>query len=306
MNFTVLIGKMCIFVVLMVIGYLCARTGYISRSFISDASKLTLNVFMVATIINSVVASDMEMSMGELGASVGVMSLTMLLLYVFGGIFSRVLPMAKDKRPVFDLLISAVNTMFVGLPIVQQVYGSMAVFHVSISCLPFNALLYSYGIYRLNSGDSGFKFKWKSVLCPPLVATVVAIVLFLIKPPIPAIAKDLLTVMSNVTMPLSMLVVGASLGGVKFVDAFRDKNAYIVAFFSLAVSPALTWLIMKGFVADPILLKTAVILAGCPSAIVVTVLSVQYGKDYVSSSKAILLSTVLSMVTMPVTVYLLG
>ena len=87
MNFTVLIGKMCIFVVLMVIGYLCARTGYISKSFITDASKLTLNVFMVATIINSVVASDMEMSMGELGASVGIMSLSMLLLYVFGGIF---------------------------------------------------------------------------------------------------------------------------------------------------------------------------------------------------------------------------
>ena len=306
MSFSVLMGKMLIFVVLMVIGYLCVRTGYISKAFVPDASRMTLNVFMVATIINSVAASNMELSRRELLASVGVMTLTMLLLYVFGSIFSRILPMAEEKRPVFDLLISVVNTMFIGFPVVSQIYGASAAFHVSISCLPFNFLLYSYGVYRLNSADSGFAFQWKKILCPPLIGTVLSVVLFLLRVSLPTVVKDLLSTLSNVTVPLSMIVVGASLGNVSLTDSFRDKNAYAVAFFSLIVSPLLVWLLLKGFVTDSLLLKTAVILAGCPSGVVVTILSVQYGKDYVSSSKAILLSAVLSMVTLPVIVYLLG
>lgn len=306
MSFSVLMQKMLIFVVLMVIGYICARTGYISKAFVSDASKITLNVFMVATIINSVAASDLALSSTELLTSIGVMSLTMLLLYASGSILSRTLPMQNEKRPVFDLLISVVNTMFMGLPVVSQVYGGLAVFYVSLSCLPFNLLLYSYGVYRLNSSDSGFKFRWKSILCPPLIATVISILLFLFRLSLPLAAKDLLYVMSNVTMPLSMFVVGASLGSVRLIDSFTDINSYVVAFFSLIVSPLLVWLILRGFVTDDILLKSAVILAGCPSGVVVTILSIQFGKDYVSSSKAILLSTVLSVATLPLVVYLLG
>ena len=75
MSFSVLLGKMLIFVVLMVIGYLCVHTGYISKAFVADASKLTINVFLVASILNSVFDSGMQLGLGGLAKIIGIMSL---------------------------------------------------------------------------------------------------------------------------------------------------------------------------------------------------------------------------------------
>ena len=104
---------------------------------------------------------------------------------------------------------------------------------------------------------------------------------------------------------MSMLVIGSSLGRVSLLDAFREKELYFVSLARLVLVPLLTLPVLKLVTADPVLLGAMVIIAGCPSAVMVTVLAIQYGRDAEYSSKGILLNTVLSMVTMPALVYFL-
>ena len=305
MDLSALLTKMVIFVVLMVIGYIGARTTLLNGEFTKAASKLTLNVFMSATIINSVIANPPQLSGGELAAVMLACCVSIGLGYLLSALMVRLLPFNRERKPLMELLISVTNTMFIGVPVAEPVFGSQAVFYIAMSCIPFNVLLYTYGVWRMNQSGERVKLHLKDMVCVPLIATVAALLIFVLDIPVPAVAKELCSTLSAATMPMSMLVIGSSLGRVSLLDAFKEKSLYFVSLVRLVLVPLLTLPVLRLITADPVLLGAMVIIAGCPSGIVVTVLAIQYGRDAEYTSKGILLNTVLSMVTLPALVYLL-
>lgn len=305
MDLSALLTKMVIFVVLMVIGYIGARTKLLNGEFTKAASKLTLNVFMSATIINSVIANPPQLSGGELAEVMLACCVSIGLGYLLSALMVRLLPFNRERKPLMELLISVTNTMFIGVPVAEPVFGSQAVFYIAMSCIPFNVLLYTYGVWRMNQSGERVKLHLKDMVCVPLIATVAALLIFVLDIPVPAVAKELCSTLSAATMPMSMLVIGSSLGRVSLLDAFKEKSLYFVSLMRLVLVPLLTLPVLRLITADPVLLGAMVIIAGCPSGIVVTVLAIQYGRDAEYTSKGILLNTVLSMVTLPALVYLL-
>lgn len=306
MSFSVLLGKMLIFVVMMAIGYLCAHKGFVSKSFVGDASKLTLNFFLVASILNSVFSSGLEFSFGEIAKSIGVMCLMVAICYTIAFIAVKLTKMPENRKPVYEMLVANGNSMFIALPVAQQVYGSLGVFYISMSNLPINTMLYGYCVYKLAKGKFGAKFEPKKIFTPPLIAALVSLVIFIAGIPVPETIKNVISTMANATMPISMLVVGASLGDISFAETFRDKDVYLTGLLRLVVIPIIVYLILRLIPMDPMLLKSAVLISASSCAIVSTALSVRYSRDYVFASKTILFTTTVCMLTIPVWVYFMG
>ena len=305
MDMSALLTKMVIFVVLMVIGYIGARTKLLNSEFTKAASKLTLNVFMSATIINSVIANPPQLSGAELARVMLACFVSVGFGYLLSALVVRLLPFQRERKPLMELLISVTNTMFIGVPVAEPIFGSQAVFYIAMSCIPFNVFLYTYGVWRMNQSGERVKLNWKDMVSVPLIATMAALLIFVLNIPMPGVVKELCSTLSAATMPMSMLVIGSSLGGVSLLDAFKEKNLYFVSLVRLVLVPLLTLPVLRLITADPVLLGAMVIIAGCPSGIVVTVLAIQYGRDAEYTSKGILLDTVLSMVTLPALVYFL-
>ena len=90
------------------------------------------------------------------------------------------------------------------------------------------------------------------------------------------------------------------------LDAFKNGRLYLVSAVRLLLVPLVTWAVLRLFIADPVLLMTMVIIAACPSAILITVLSIQYGRDAVFAAEGTLQNTALSLVTIPLLLWLLG
>lgn len=301
MDVSVLIPKMIVFVVLMVIGYLCAKTNFAGREFTKDASKMVINVFMSATIINSVLVSDARLSGGELLQVMLVLCMSVGVCWVLAAISCRLVGLG-DKAPLFELLIAVMNNMFIALPVVETLFGSQAVFYCSLSCIPFNILLYTFGIYRLQGGEGKGSVRLRDIFSVPLLATLAALVIFLLQPPVPPVLKELASTMSAATMPLSMIVIGSSLGSVSLLDAFKKGKLYLMCVLRLLLCPLLVWL-LAGLMTDDLMLRvTATIIAAAPSGVVVSVLAIQYDRDAVFTSEGVLLSTVFSMLTIPLIV----
>ena len=301
MDVSVLIPKMIVFVVLMVIGYLCAKTNFAGREFTKDASKMVINVFMTATIINSVLVSDARLSGGELLQVMLVLCMSVGVCWVLAAISCRLVGLG-DKAPLFELLIAVMNNMFIALPVVETLFGSQAVFYCSLSCIPFNILLYTFGIYRLQGGEGKGSVRLRDIFSVPLLATLAALVIFLLQPPVPPVLKELASTMSAATMPLSMIVIGSSLGSVSLLDAFKKGKLYLMCVLRLLLCPLLVWL-LAGLMTDDLMLRvTATIIAAAPSGVVVSVLAIQYDRDAVFTSEGVLLSTVFSMLTIPLIV----
>ena len=301
MDVSVLIPKMIVFVVLMVIGYLCAKTNFAGREFTKDASKMVINVFMTATIINSVLVSDACLSGGELLQVMLVLCMCVGVCWVLAAISCRLVGLG-DKAPLFELLIAVMNNMFIALPVVETLFGSQAVFYCSLSCIPFNILLYTFGIYRLQGGEGKGSVRLRDIFSVPLLATLAALVIFLLQPPVPPVLKELASTMSAATMPLSMIVIGSSLGSVSLLDAFKKGKLYLMCVLRLLLCPLLVWL-LAGLMNDDLMLRvTATIIAAAPSGVIVSVLAIQYDRDAVFTSEGVLLSTVFSMLTIPLIV----
>ena len=301
---TDLLQRLLIFVVLMLVGYVGARRRILGPDFARAAARLTLNVFMSATILQSVSTNPPDLSGGDLAYALLVGFLVLLLSYVVSALITRLLPLDKQRAPLFELIVSVMNPMFIGIPIAEILLGPEGVLYIALSNVFFNLLIYTYGVWRLKSGDHS-KFRLKEVLSVPLFVTALSVVIFAFRIPIPKILNSLIGSLAPVTMPMSMVVIGATLGRDNLLDAFREKSLYLVAALRLLLMPVLTWLMFQVLPADPTLRCSMLIMSACPSGIIVSILALQYGKDAEYCSKGILLDTALSMLTIPLMAWLL-
>ena len=305
MQMSALLSKLALFVIVILIGMYGAKKNILKSEFNRGLSWLVINVFLVASILSSVLAMDASsLSAKEFGTIMLMLWVTYLLTYLISAFIVRVLPLKWDKAPQLELLMSAVNTLFITLPVVETIYGAKGAFIVALGCIPFNVIIYTYGIARLRGSAKG-GFRLKDILSTPLLATVAATLLFLLRVPVPGAVRGILSATSAATVPLSMLLVGSSLGNIKLSKAIRDKSMLLIAAERFVIAPVITYLVMLLICPDPMLRNIMVITAATPSAIIITALSMQNGLDGEYPSEGILVTTLLSMITLPITVYLI-
>ena len=303
---TVLIEKMALLVMLLALGYLCARLKLVGPEFNKGLSKLVINVFLAGMILSSVINKKLEMTGGDVAFGLLMMTLSMLICVGIGWLSPTLLRIKDGDKGMYRILAAFMNNGFVGFPLVAAVYGENAVFFASLSNIPFNLLLYTVGVMLLQKGDKNTKFSIKSVINVPIVATLIAVVIFIFEIPMPKLVDDVADTLSAATVPLSMMCVGLSLGSVSLKEALLQPRLYGISLVRLIICPLAVWLVLRLFITNPVILGTIVILSACPSAIICTILGIQYGRDGVESSEAIFISTMLSMITIPLLISVLG
>jgi predicted permease len=300
MDISVLIEKMATLVIFMVVGYITAKIGITDSTSNKYFSSFVINVLLVATILNSVINVTPSLSTKEILIFIALLFL-MFIILMFLGILSSHLPGIKSKdRAQSTLVVTFINNAFVGYPVVESVFGTEAVFYASLSNIPFNIFLYTFGVSRLVSDETNHKkFRFKDIINVPLITTFVAIAIFFLHIHIPELIKVAIQDLSAATVPISMIIIGTSLAGIPLKEAFGDWRAYVLSFIRLIIAPLTCWLVFRNLITNSMLLGTLIALASCPTAMIITVLCVQYGKDESLSSKTIFLSTLFSAFTIP-------
>lgn len=301
MNLSIVFAKMAMLVLIMLLGYLCARIGITGPEFNQRVTPLVMNVLLTATILNSVLSVP-DFTGREIVDYVLVLTAATVLQVVMAWFLPRLLRTRSEDVGATRLVTAFGNVGFVGLPVVAAIFGDEMVFFASLCNIPFNLALYSCSAAQL-SPDGG-RVRWQDVLNAPVIATLLSVVLLLSRVHVPGVLADTISSVSGVTIPLSMLVIGTSLGGISVRSVLTDWRVYVVSAVRLLVCPLLTWLVLRPFAAGA-LLGISVLMAACPSAMLVTALCLQYGRSDAFASKCIFLSTVLSAVTIPLLIWLL-
>ena len=303
---SVLFEKMAMLVILLALGYLCARLKLVGPEFNKGLSKLVINFFLVGMILSSVINKEMELTGAEALTGFLMLALMMLICFAIAWISPGVLRIKDGDKGMYRMLVAFMNNGFMGFPLVAAIYGESAVFFASLSNIPFNLLLYSAGVMLLREGSEGEKFKLRNAINAPLVATLIATIILVLKIPVPVIIDDTVDTISSATVPLSMMCIGLSLGSVSLKDAFVHPRLYGLSFVRLVVCPLIVWFVMSFFITNPVILGTIVILSACPSAVICSILGIENGRDGIESSEAVFLCTVLSMITIPLLVSVLN
>lgn len=301
MNLSIVFAKMAMLVLIMLLGYLCARIGITGPEFNQRVTPLMVKVLLPATILNSVLSVP-DFSGRELLDYILVMTVMVALQMLPAWFLPRLMRTRSEDAGATRLVTAFGNVGFVGLPVVAAIFGDEMVFFASLCNIPFNLALYSCSAAQL-SPDGG-RVRWQDVLNAPVIATLLSVVLLLSRVHVPGVLADTISSVSGATIPLSMLVIGTSLGGISVRSVLTDWRVYVVSAVRLLVCPLLTWLVLRPFAAGA-LLGISVLMAACPSAMLVTALCLQYGRSDAFASKCIFLSTILSAVTIPLLIWLL-
>ena len=209
---------------------------------------------------------------------------------------------------MYRLVTSFSNLGFMSVPVIAAVYGEDAIFFASLGNIPFKIFLYTVGVMFLKNGSGkDEKLNIKSIINVPIIAAVIATVIFMFEIPMPTLVEDVAGMLSDTFIPLSMICIGLSLGNVSIKDAFIHPRIYGMNFIRLFIAPIVVWFVMRFFITDIVMLGSIVIIAACPPAVVCAILGmVDYGRDGVEASETIFVGTVLSMFTIPLLISLLG
>ena len=301
----VALEKMVMLVLLMLVGFVAAKAKWVDSAFSQRASHLVANVFIVATILSSVVGVEPQMAGKELLVVVVSVFFVFGVGGVLGFVVSRLLPLPQQDWTVAWLSVFFMNNVFIGFPVVEALFGQSAVFCASLSNLPFNLLLFSIGVSRLRAGQGRGRVTLREVLSPALVGTLAAIVLFLFQIPLPSLVADTIRTLGGATVPLSMLVVGIQLGSRNISTVIHNRNLVLTSILKMIFWPVLTFLAVN-WLPLPLSMKLALIFGSVfPTAVAVVAVTSMENRNAVLAAEMIAFTTMISIVTIPVSALLL-
>ena len=189
------------------------------------------------------------------------------------------------------------NVGFMGYPVVQSIFGSGAIFYVSIIVMIFNFMSYTVGV-SLMSGDR-IQFDAKVLINPGMVAAITAILIFLLKIPVHPVIGQFTGMLGNTTSPLAMVVIGMALSKIPLAKIFSEGRMISFTLIKQIIVPVLAWLILKNIIADPYILGILIVVIAMPVAATSVIFATQYKKDMDLATRGVFISTALSMFTIP-------
>jgi len=191
------------------------------------------------------------------------------------------------------------NLAFIGFPIVRIVFGDTAVVYAAIFNLPFTALSYSVGVLMLAGQGTKAKLELKTILNPPFVASLLAVIIMLYRPTLPSFLTNSMTMLGNINIPGGMLAIGASLASIPIRQVLGQWRIYALAALKLFVTPTIVHFLFGLFVKDPMLLGLITVMTSMPVAVNTTLLCNQYGGNERLGSSGVFLTTILCVGTIP-------
>ena len=287
---------------LLVLGFVLFKCHIFDEYTNKKISALIVNVASPMLIISSIAGvegNDKSIVFLMIGAGI----LMYIGFIILGKIINRIFPFPKKDWPVYECMVVFANTGFMGYPVLLDVFGQEAVFYASLIHMAFNFFVYTYAIMCLTkSDDSEFKLNFKQLLTPGIVLIFIGILIYLFDMQLPSVLMDTINSVGSLTAPLSMMMIGSSLAVYPIKDSFTDWRSYVFAFVRLIIVPFMTMIVCRLLHINPYYANITIITNAMPVGSMVLMLATQYNANVKIVTKNIVVSTLLSVITIPIVV----
>lgn len=302
MDIMVVFQTMLKLFLLLVLGFVLFKCHIFDEYTNKKISALIVNVASPMLIISSIAGvegNDKSIVFLMIGAGI----LMYIGFIILGKIINRIFPFPKKDWPVYECMVVFANTGFMGYPVLLDVFGQEAVFYASLIHMAFNFFVYTYAIMCLTkSDDSKFKLNFKQLLTPGIVLIFIGILIYLFDMQLPSVLMDTINSVGSLTAPLSMMMIGSSLAVYPIKDSFTDWRSYVFAFVRLMIVPFVTMIMCRLLHIDAYYANITIITNAMPVGSMVLMLATQYNANVKIVTRNIVVSTLLSVITIPIVV----
>lgn len=295
-----LVNQIAIMLAIMGIGYMLFRTKIIDRAGAKQMADVVIYLACPAITLRTLMIDFDPGKLLDAGFCMALMTVVTLISIPLTRFFFR----SGEGVACYGAIFA--NSGFIGVPIVQGVFGDGYVFYLSIGTSVLNFFIWTYGVW-LVSGDRDQMSLARVARNPNLIAIVVGLACFAFSVHPPRLLDDVLVALGNVNTGLVMLVLGCYLAQSDLRAILMSKKAYLVCLLRLAVIPGISVGLMALFPMIPVNVRLTMLIAtGAPVASFAAILSEKFGGNYKFGVGLVTLSTLMSLVAMPVQLAVAG
>lgn len=300
----ILLKQMIVLFIMMLVGVYCRKKGIFNDEANKRISSLVVNVANPALIFSSSINQEAVIEGMEF-VKTFILAWGMFgVLMVIAFFVPRILRADISEYGTYKTMTIFSNIGFMGFPVIDALYGSEALLYATMFLIPFNVLIYTYGISVMKGEKTGFQLH--KILNVGVISCAVALVIYLTRLPIPVVVENVVDSISALTAPLSMMVIGDSLTKINLKKLFCNGRMLVFSVVKLLLIPIVGVSMIKLLGLNPLLTGVCMIMLATPVGSMNAMLAQEYGGDYELASQGVTITTLLAVVTMPLVSMLMG
>lgn len=306
MQTSVIIQQMIMIFLLIAIGVILHRTKLIKEDGSKQISNIILKVTNPALLLTSSLSGTDRISNSEFVTGVIFYIIMYLSLIVLSFIIPMILRIEKSKRYSYIMMTIFGNVGFIGIPLATEVLGADSLIYVSVCNLFFSIIIYTFGISVFEKTVNKTKENRKKGFHLPgwinvgTICACITVILYTTGQSLPQMLNDVLSYAGRSTTFLSMLVLGVSVSTMNPKKVFTNLKLYIFVIIRLVIVPIVMITIFKLFTDSPMLISSLTLMCSISFANMPLMFAKSYGVNDEDISGGIILSTIMSLITIPI------
>ena len=303
MEINVIVNQLIILFLLIGLGYGLRKAKIMGDTLDSGITKLIIYCSMPAMVLGAVISrtgeKDVALVIKFIIYAIGMYTILPLIALII----PKLLRVKKNIRGIYQYLIIFANVGFMGFPLIRAIFGNDAILYASIFNMFFNVLAYSYGVVIVSKDsekeNTKSKFNPKILLSPGISLSLLALVLFFLDIKIPSMIGEAVNYVGSITTPLAMMIIGSTLAKMNPREVFTDLRVYVYVLVRSILIPLALFPLMKLLIPDSFALQMTFIMLAMPAASTSVLYAKEYGSDESFAARCVFLSTLLSVLTIP-------
>ncbi|MBQ9851292.1 MAG: AEC family transporter [Ruminiclostridium sp.] len=295
--------QMLALLVMIAAGVIAAKGKMLDTHTNAKMSTMIVNIFNPMLILSSAAGAVGQVPLQRILLVFGI-ALGMFLFFILAGmVLTRFFSKDPVQRKIYQLMFVFSNLGFIGIPVVSSVLGAEYVVYVSQFLLIYNLVFYTYG-RTLMRGRFNLA-ALRSLINPGNIACVLAMVLVLANIQLPGFLHTAVDYLGGAASPLALVSVGFTLANANVKEIFGDKKLYLFTFLKLLVLPVVLLPLLRLLPVDDGLAAVCLVMFGMPVGSMPLMLITERGLDGRTCTAAVIMSTILCVVTVPILVSLI-
>ena len=284
---------------LIAVGYIAKKTKLIDNHKQEGLSDLLIDIFLPANIIKSFISTGSitgEYMFNCFMVMLGCALIQIFTLVVFPFLFKR---FDKKKANVMEYGMLVSNSGFIGIPVVEYLYDSVAVTYAAVFQIPLNISMWTAGVSLFVQNELSIKERIKKIVTHPcIISVIIGLIIMITGFNTPVFLAETIKYLANATTPISMLIIGSMLADIDTKNLFDFSTMYF-SLLRLIIYPIFVLVILNLFNIDKTVIEVLVLMVAMPCGSTCAILAQKYGYDYKYASKIIFVSSLFSIITIP-------
>ncbi len=296
---------MLILLAIVIVGYVAGKLKYLGGDFDRRLSNIIIDITCPALILSSTMGGklpDRSLILPLLGISL----LTYVLLAIAAWTLPRWLTKKSEDRGTVGFALMFGNVGFIGYPIVGAIFGHEAVFYAAILNVVNTLSVFTAGVMLVNGERQRMAFQSKILVSTPMISAYLAILIVALGiDNIPSVISQPITMIGGITVPGALLIIGSSMSRLSWRMMLGSGVVYVTTAFRLLILPLLLYVIFRTMGFDSLVVNINTLVIAMPVATYGTILCLRYGRDTALITEITFISTLLSVLTIPLVAQLL-